>query len=168
MSTEIYNRNLLLFCLFVCGLMYIDSYLVPLKDDPKTVLRQDYYSTSSLRHTYKTFEIETESGYFPITGRASNMINDGQKIVLMRSFVTNSVQKIRLSQNEHDRTVEVGFLRARSGILGIPILCLCIIVNLSANKRLVREGKRKYLPYVWLTGLWVLLGFHLGLESLFR
>lgn len=168
MSTEKYNRNLLLFCLFVCGLMYVDSYLVPLKDDPQTVLRQDYYSTSGLRHTYETYEFETENGYFPVTRRAFYLIDEGQRIVLMRSFVTNSVQKIRISQNKDSPTIQIGFIRARSGILYIPALCLCIVVNLSANKRLASEGRRKYLPYVWLTGLWVFLAYHLGFESIFR
>lgn len=168
MSTEKYNRNLLLFCLFVCGLMYVDSYLIPLKDDFRTVLRQDYYSTSTLRHKYETFEFETENGYFPVTRRAFYLINEGQRIVLMRSIVTNSIQKIRTSQSKDSLTVEVGFITGRSGILYIPALCLCIIANLSANKRLANEGKRKYLPYVWLTGLWVFLAFHLGWETIFR
>lgn len=77
--------------------MYVDSYLIPLKDDSRTVLRQDYYSTSGLRHKYETFEFETESGFFPVTRRAFYLINEGQRIVLMRSIATNSIQKIRTS-----------------------------------------------------------------------
>jgi hypothetical protein len=152
----------------MCALMYADSYFAPLKEDVKTVLHENYYSTRGRHTTNKTYEVETESGSLTVTRSAFYKIDEGDKIVVMRSIFTNSVQKIRLSKAGNVYTFGVGFLRARVGIIVVPLLIICIIVNLSANKRLATSAKRQHLPFFWLTGLLVIIGFYLGLDSLFR
>ncbi|CAG5012959.1 hypothetical protein DYBT9275_05295 [Dyadobacter sp. CECT 9275] len=124
-------------------------------------------STRGRHTTYKTYEIETENGLLTVTRAAFYKINEGDRITLMRSIFTNAVQKVRLSQGGDIYTFSIGFLRARAGTIVVPILIICIIVNLSANKRLARSGKRQHLPFVWLTGLLVIMGFYFGLDSLF-
>jgi hypothetical protein len=168
MSTERFNRNLLLFCLLICGLMYIDSYLAPLKENVKTAIQENLYSTRGRHTANKTYEIETETGTLTVTRSAFYKIDEGDKIIVMRSIFTNAVQKVRLSKDGHVYTFSIGFLNARAGIIVVPMLIICIVVNLSANKRLARSEKRQNLPFFWLTGLFVIMGFYLGLDSLFR
>jgi hypothetical protein len=64
---------------------------------------------------------------------------------LIKSIVTQSIQKIRLSKGGYDYTFCVGFVRARLGFGLIPMLSICIVVNLFANRRLVSGREAEVL-----------------------
>lgn len=65
--TEKFNYILLLSCLFTCVFMYIDSYLIPLKEVNDAVLTKKYFQSAGLHRVSRTFEIETRNHHFAVT-----------------------------------------------------------------------------------------------------
>lgn len=168
MSTQRFNFLLLCFCLFLCCFMYVDSYLIPVKKINEIVIKTQFFENRGLRRSDKIYEIKTNKDDFVITKQLYNLIGEGDTILLLKSILTNSIQKLELQEDDYRYMFEVGFLRARLGMFLVPYLIILIIVNLVMNKKLTNSKGQKHLPYFWLIATLILMGFHLNLDYLFK
>jgi hypothetical protein len=148
--------------------MYVDSYLIPVKEIDEVVTDTKFFNSSGLRKSVKTYEIKTNKGDFDVPKQAYDFIGSGDTITLSKSVLTNSIQRLTLQRDNDQYIFDVGFIRARLGMFWLPYLIIIIITNLALNKKLASSKSQKHLPYFWLVAALVLLAFHLNLEYLFK
>lgn len=168
MSTRRFNLLLLCCCLFICCFMYVDSYLIPVKEIEEVVTETMYFKNSGLRKSSTSYEIKTNKDDFDVPKQAYNSIGSGDTITISKSVLTNSIQKLQLLRDNDQYIFDVGFIRARLGMLLLPYLIILIITNLIMNRKLSNSKSQKHLPYFWLIAALVLLAFHLNLDYLFK
>ncbi len=114
-------------CLLVYGFIYTDVYLLPLQKTSETILRRDI-ENERLRngrvHSY--YFVYTTCRKYEIGENAYNNTALGDRIELRKSFIANAPQKLSMLVGKDVYTYEIGYMRARSGYILVPIFIAAI------------------------------------------
>lgn len=168
MTTERFNFYILILCVFICGFIYFDSYLIPTNSIRDIVVDKKYFEQHGQNGLRNTYELMTKRNDFDVTASAYNSLLNLDTIMIEKSKLTNSIQKIIVERNNEKFIYEVGFIRARSGMIFCPMICLFILLSIIFNSKLSKRKDKNLNPYFSLIISLIILSYHIGVEYYFK
>ncbi len=115
----------------------------------------------------ETYELVTRRFDFDATEILYNSLAKGDFLIISKSRLTNSIQRVIVINQDIYNIYSVGYIRARGGVIYNAILILILSLAITSYKKNTLYRNKKSLPYILLVFSLLILGFHLGLEHLF-
>jgi hypothetical protein len=150
-------------CILICAFIYLDSYVIPLKDSTEVINDKRYFVNHSRRTKYKTYYIKTTNRKFDATESFYNFTIISDSVILHSSPITRSIQKASVIKGDYIYTFEIGYLRAATGFIYIPVvLVILILFHIFYFSIKWPPGRRNLLITVIIATL-LLFFYHLGI-----
>ena len=158
------HYRILLAAIALCLFMYIDAYWVPTKATEEVTLTIRDLESRSKTATSHTYLLKTNAREYDITESLYSGISIGDTVIMQRSGLTGSPQKASLIRGEYLYTYEIGFIRARLGLVLLPLIGFGICIFMLFYKKLDNLQGRSNMTYFLFTASLILFLFHLDLH----
>jgi hypothetical protein len=159
MTRKKLHFTLLFFSLITTCFIYCDTYLIPTRNTTEFVT--NIREKSSYRGG-DSYLLTTNRGEYVITETIYESVSVGDSIVIKRSIISGSVQKIAVRKENVIYTYFTGFARVGTGILYVPIVLICNLLLIIFYRIIRNPRAENNLTYAVFIVTMILLFFHIS------
>jgi hypothetical protein len=140
-------------CLALGVFMYLDTYIFPLKTGQAVITKLEVSQYKGrYSHSYSYF-MYTAGGKSSITELLFGDVNVKDTIYPQRSFLSHTLQKVTIKNQDKAAVYTVGFLSVRMGNIIVPLLMAGTLILLYYYKRIDNLQGKANLTYALLTAM---------------
>jgi hypothetical protein len=150
-------------CIFICAFIYLDSYVIPLKDSTEIIKDKNYYENKTRRSKFKTYYIETTNKKFDASESFYNYSTVADTVILHSSPITRSIQKASVIRGEYSYSFEIGYVRTSTSFIYISVLLIILILFHIFYFSIKWPPGRRNLLITVIIGTLLVFFFHLGI-----
>jgi len=142
--TDSFLRAILWNSLFLCALLYIDTYLVPREERPEQVISQQVYRNRSRRSSNieRSWVIHTDRHTYDVSSELYSDADIGDTLTVQYSKLLHAMLAIETNHEGIRTNYPEGYLYHISACIFVPALMIAILVMLPMVARIdYQQGK---------------------------